>query len=192
MLPLGQVVDNFSVGSVVDAWVDTRQLSDFLSYASETLHRFYNNLGMYPYMWNQFSQQLFDNMFQTYDCSKVFAENSQGDAIDVRCQFDLVRSTPANLIISSYFIPSMIEGITLMLDSSPQWCLSFNVFHSIPTMKFEENYVEVIVDKSLVFILEFEEAVISTSSIFRAYERSALPYHYCNSLKFYPETSYGA
>ncbi|KAK4364664.1 hypothetical protein RND71_016022 [Anisodus tanguticus] len=37
-------------------------------------------------------------MSQTRDCSKVFAENPQGDAIGVRWQFELVRSTTGNSV----------------------------------------------------------------------------------------------
>ncbi|KAK4724119.1 hypothetical protein R3W88_026898 [Solanum pinnatisectum] len=96
----------------------------------------------------------------------------------MQCQYDLVRSTTGNSVIASYFIPSIFEGVTLMCDSSSlQWCLSFNAFHALPTIKFGENQVMTIADKSLVFTLEFDEAFNLIFSIFIAYNRSALAYH---------------
>ncbi|KAH0729571.1 hypothetical protein KY289_000759 [Solanum tuberosum] len=126
---------------------------------------------------NRSYQQLFDNLSQTCDCSKEFAENPKGNAIGMRCQFDLVRSTTWNPIIASYFIPSMFEGVTLRLDSSLQWCLSFNAFHAIPAMTFGENQYAAIAYESLVFTLEFEEAFNLTFSTLRGYDLSTLAYH---------------
>ncbi|WMV06966.1 hypothetical protein MTR67_000351 [Solanum verrucosum] len=48
----------------------------------------------------------------------------------------------------------------------------------MPTMKFGENQVVAIADKSLVFTLEFDEAFNLIFSIFIAYDRSALAYHW--------------
>ncbi|WMV50474.1 hypothetical protein MTR67_043859 [Solanum verrucosum] len=47
----------------------------------------------------------------------------------------------------------------------------------MPTMKFGENQVVAIADKSLVFTLEFDEAFNLIFSIFIAYDRYALAYH---------------
>ncbi|WMV08101.1 hypothetical protein MTR67_001486 [Solanum verrucosum] len=75
---LEPILDILLFGSVVDAWVDTGQLSYSLSNVAETPHRFYNKLGWYPCMWNRSYQQLFDNPSQTCDCSKEFAEDPKG------------------------------------------------------------------------------------------------------------------
>ncbi|KAH0679859.1 hypothetical protein KY284_020944 [Solanum tuberosum] len=115
---LEPLLDILPFGSVVDAWVDTGQLCDSLSYVAETPHKFSTILERYPYVWNRFSQQLFDSMSQTCHYYKVFAENPQGEAIGMHCQFDLMRLTTGNSIIASYFIPSMFKGVTLTLDSS--------------------------------------------------------------------------
>ncbi|KAJ8529097.1 hypothetical protein K7X08_035932 [Anisodus acutangulus] len=79
--------------------------------------------------------------------------------------------------IASYIIPPMFEGITLMLDSSLQWCLSFNAFHAIPTMKFRENHVTAFADQSLVLKVKFKEVFGLSFSIFRTYDHSTLVYH---------------
>ncbi|KAH0696100.1 hypothetical protein KY290_013462 [Solanum tuberosum] len=142
-------VRSFLLVNVVDAWVDIGQLCDSLSYVAETPHKFSTILERYPYVWNRSSQQLFDSMSQTCHYSKVFAENSQGEAI----------------------------GVTLTLDSSLHRCLSFHAFHAILTMKFGVNQVAAIADKSLLFTLEFEEAFNLTFSILRAYDHSILAYH---------------
>ncbi|WMV14208.1 hypothetical protein MTR67_007593 [Solanum verrucosum] len=174
---LEPLLDILPFGSVVDAWVDIGQLCDSLSYVAKMPHKFSTILERYPYVWNRSSQQLFDSMSQTCHYSKVFAENSQGEAIGIHCQFYLMRLTTGNSIIASYFIPSMFKGVTLTLDSSLHRCLSFHAFHAIPIMKFGVNQVAAIADKSLLFTLEFEEAFNLTFSILRAYDHSTLAYH---------------
>uniref|UniRef100_M1BIL1 Uncharacterized protein n=1 Tax=Solanum tuberosum TaxID=4113 RepID=M1BIL1_SOLTU len=49
---LEPLLDILPFGSVVDTWVDNRQLCDSLSYVAETPHKFSTILERYPYMWN--------------------------------------------------------------------------------------------------------------------------------------------